>query len=463
MRGCARHLTQSETRWSIPLFRKPPNSSLVTALARAFAAGEQTVEQVVARAALTLGRRWRWLTPVARRYVEKFGSGVRPRQKQVAEFLLGDPTFKSVWNRHFEKLSVQEWLTGPNQMQPVAAAGNWKIPAIESVGALADWLSLSVEELEWLADLKGLGAKKCDARLAHYHYRLLSKKSGKLRLIESPKPRLKEMQRAILSGILNQIPVHDAAHGFVKGRSIKTFATPHVGRPVVLRMDLQDFFPSISARRIQACFRTAGYPELVADLLGGLCTNRSALAAWMNQDPDIDRNLLRETRSLYSQPHLPQGAPTSPALANICAYRVDCRLSGLAQAAGAEYTRYADDLAFSGDAAFMRGIDRFRTQAAAILLEEGFSVNHHKTRVMCHGTRQHLAGLVINRCINIERTEVDRLKAILTNCVRHGAASQNRESHPDFRASLEGRVGFVESINPAKGMKLRKIFDQIEW
>jgi len=90
-------------------------------------------------------------------------------------------------------------------------------------------------------------------------------------------------------------------------------------------------------------------------------------------------------------------------------------------------------------------------------------VNHHKTRIMRQGVRQRLAGLVINRRLNVERAEVDRLKAILTNCVRHGAASQNRAAHSDFRASIEGRVGFVESIDPARGKKLRKIFEQIEW
>jgi RNA-directed DNA polymerase len=154
---------------------------------------------------------------------------------------------------------------------------------------------------------------------------------------------------------------------------------------------------------------------------------------------------------------------TSPALANLCTYRLDCRLSGLAQAAGAEYTRYADDLAFSGGEAFDRCVERFSIHAAAILLEEGFNVNHHKTRIMRQGERQHLAGLVTNQRINVRRSEFDRLKAALTNCVRSGPESQNRDAHPSFRSHLEGSVAFVEMINPARGKRLRVIFDRIQW
>jgi len=127
------------------------------------------------------------------------------------------------------------------------------------------------------------------------------------------------------------------------------------------------------------------------------------------------------------------------------------------------YTRYADDLAFSGDEAFERCADRFAIQATAILGEEGFTVHPRKTRVMRQGVRQYLAGLVTNQRVNIVRADFDRLKAILTNCVRHGAESQNREGHPSFQLHLEGRVGFVESVNAQKGARLRMIFERIEW
>jgi len=440
-----------------------PNRLLLNALARSFLAGDATVEQIVARASQTLGRRWRWLRPVAQRYVESFAGQTRPRRADVVGFLQRDRGFKRAWSKRADELRVEEWLNTSPRMRPVEAAAGWKIPQIESVRALADWLRLSESELEWFADLKGLGARSADQRLQHFRYRILQKQSGHLRLIEAPKDYLKHIQQKILGEILDPIPAHGAVHGFVRGRSIKTFAAPHAGRRVVLRIDLKDFFPSFGGRRIQALFRTAGYPEAVAELLGGLCTNAAPRAVWKQTGFVMEPSAWREADQLYGRPHLPQGAPTSPALANLCTYRADCRLSALARASGGVYTRYADDLAFSGEDEFDSCVQRFLTRAGAILLEEGFSVQHRKTRIMRQGVRQHLAGLVANQHVNVARTDFDRLKAILTNCVRHGPVTQNRDGHPSFRRHLEGRVAFVEMINPKKGVRLRTIFDRIQW
>lgn len=348
-------------------------------------------------------------------------------------------------------------------MQPVGTAETWKHPSIESVGALAKWLGVQAGELEWFADLKGLGCRKSSPKLGHYYYRALTKGNGNIRLIEAPKLRLKELQREILTGILENIPVHPAVHGFVRARSIKTFVAPHVGRRVVLKMDLQDFFPSFRAARIQTLFRSLGYPESVADLLGGICTNVTPRRVWRRLPADVDLSRAQEARLLYSRPHLPQGAPTSPAIANVCTYRLDCRLAGFAKCVGAEYTRYADDLAFSGDEVLEKRIEPFSTHVVAILREEGFTVNHRKTRIMRQGMRQYLAGVVLNRHINVRRSDFDNLKAILTNCVRLGPDSQNRDAHPHYRSHLQGRVAFVEMVNPTKGARLRRIFEHIRW
>ena len=439
------------------------NSPLLGLLATSLLAGEPTVDQASARLAQTLGRRWRWLRPLAKRYVKAFAGHVRPHRREVTQFLRQDRGLQQARAKYRDEISIAHWLAQPQIMQPVPAAARWNIPPIESVGALAERLGMTVTDLLWLADLKGLASKIDRPLLQHYHYRVLPKPSGRIRLIEIPKPRLKDVQRHILFHILNKIPPHPATHGFVKGRSIQSFVAPHVCRRVVLRMDLRDFFPTFPAARIAAFFRTAGYPESVADLLAGLCTTAAPWNLWSKSACHLNRENLHEARDLYSKPHLPQGAPTSPALANLCTYRVDCRLSGLAKSSGAEYTRYADDLAFSGTEALGRHVDRFSVHVAAVLLEEGFSVNHRKTRIMRQGVRQRLAGIVANERMNVTRPDFDRLKATLTNCVRQGPETQNRDAHPQFRSHLEGRVGFIESINPMKGQRLRLLLDQIQW
>lgn len=454
-------LTQGATGWSTHAASFMGTPSLFVALARALLAGDQNFDGAFARAGAAMGRDWRWLRPLVRRYLKQFSGATRPRLRDVLQFLKQDEGFRYAQEKH--ALLVKTWLTASQRMQPAPAAVDWAVPAIESIGALQEWLGLDLGELEWFADLKGVASRQAEARLQHYNYKILQKRTGGIRLIEVPKARLKELQQRILRGILNKIPVHPAAHGFRKGRSIKTFAAPHAGRDVVLRMDVRDFFPSFSGARIQTFFRVAGYPEQVADLLGGICTNSVPHGVWQGYGFEADAGELREWKDLFGRPHLPQGAPTSPALASLCAYRLDCRLDGLAKSAHARYTRYADDLAFSGDEKFAKNVERFSAHVGAVLLEEGFSAHYRKTRMMRQGVRQYLVGLSINRKPNLARRDFDRLKAVLTNCVRYGPAGQNREGHPFFRMHLEGRVSFVQMVNPQKAARLRVLLEKIEW
>jgi len=438
-------------------------ADLTRAIAASILAGEPSPEGISSRLARTFGKAYRWHRSLAHRYLRVFPANTRPSRRDVLDFLKNDGNLRRNRAERRDQFIVVEWINEPFRMSPVPAAAGWDVPGIESVAALATWLRVDVNDLFWLADLKGLGSKLSRPLLAHYHYRPVTKSTGGVRLVEIPKSRLKTLQRRILAGILEKIPPHPAVHGFVKSRSIKTHANRHVGQRVVLRMDLQDFFPSFPAARISALFRIAGYPESVADLLAGLCTNPVPRKILAQMTPPMAYDNLRKARDIYERPHLPQGAPTSPLLANLCAYRMDCRLSGLANSVGAHYTRYADDLAFSGNSSFARNVERFSIHVAAILMEEGFRVNHRKTRVMRQGVRQYLAGVVANARVNIPRSDFDRLKAILTNCVRRGPDAENRDAHPQFRSHLDGRVSFVESIHEERGAKLRAIFEQIEW
>ena len=226
-------------------FRVMPFSSLLRALAASLLAGETTTEKIVDRLSHTLGRPWGWLRPLAQRYVKAVSAKTRPRQREVVQFLRRDPGLRRAWSKHAHEISIEQWLSAPAQMQPVTAAAGWDLPAIESIEELAAWFGLTVSELSWFADLKGLGYRQNSEKLHHYRYRILPKPSGEIRLIEAPKSRLRELQREVLSRILSRIPPHPAAHGFIKGRSIKTFVLPHVGQHVILRMDLKTFLSVI--------------------------------------------------------------------------------------------------------------------------------------------------------------------------------------------------------------------------
>ena len=424
------------------------------ALANAFIAGDPNPDSVVERSIQLLGRPWNWLRPLAVRYHETVAPEARPNPPlhEVVRFLQADKSFRWATKRHRKALELLEPPTVPPSMRPVAAARDWPVPQIVTAPELAAWLDLTPGQLEWFANLN-MARKNTNPRLRHYRFHVLD--ANRIRLIEAPKDRLKKLQQKILGGILDVIPPHNAVHGFHKGRSIQTFAAPHVNKLILLKMDLRDFFPSISCARVQSLFRTLGYPEPVANILGALCTNATPRDIW--------HNVPWEVQSSYRMPHLPQGAPTSPSLANLCAYRLDCRLTAFAESCGAQYTRYADDLAFSGDKDFARSADRFSIQSAAIAIEEGFTVAHRKTRIMRRSVRQHIVGLVVNELPNIRRTDFDSLKATLTNCVRYGPATQNRAAHPNFRAHLAGRIAFVKSIHSAKGAKLEKLMERIAW
>lgn len=336
---------------------------------------------------------------------------------------------------------------------PRAGAG---LPEIASPSDLADYLRLSEPHLDWFADCDGRLARPGADRFGHYTQTWLRKRRGGRRLVEAPLPRLKSLQRRILRGILDRVPVHPAAYGFVAGRNCVQAAGRHAGEAVVISLDLADFFSSVPAARVHAIFRTLGYPPAVARLLTGLTTVRTP--------QDVLAALAPAERQHWRAPHLPQGAPTSPALANLAARRLDVRLAGLARRLGATYTRYADDLTFSGDRGLgFDGARPFLEIAGEIIRDCGFRANSAKTRVMRRGRPQRVTGLSVNAHLNVPRQDYDRLKAILTNCVRHGPDSQNRTGHPAFRAHLDGRIGWVEAVNPRRGTRLRTIFDRIDW
>ena len=337
----------------------------------------------------------------------------------------------------------------------------WPVPRILNNIELANWFQTNEKLLNWLA-----APGTNDDPGKHYCFRWIRKRVGH-RLIESPKAKLKSIQRQILTGILDCIPVSNNAHGFCKDRNVKSFVADHVQRAVCLKMDLKQFFPSIRAGRVYGLFSSLGYPKPVARVLTGLCTAYASQTALKELGGMCTAG--QQLHQIYSQRHLPQGAPTSPALSNLIAYRLDRRLNEFVEEAGGRYTRYADDILFSFEEQFASDrqcknrLKRFANAVAAIAIEEGFEVNFRKTRIMFRAQRQMAAGLVINEIPNCSRAAFDQLKAILFNCVHHGPGSQNLDKDPRFQERLAGKVNWVRFVNESRGNKLLKLYEQIDW
>jgi len=393
-----------------------------------------------------------WTRQIGRELVQALEAPGEPHE--VTEAIARSRGFRVLWKKG--ALSIRVWHTPP----PAPRSSRFDVPPLATVGDVAALLELPIEKLEWLADVHGMNARAPDPRLEHYRYRWIAKRSGGARLIEAPKPALRSAQRRVLDRVLAHIPPHPAAHGFVSGRSVIEHARTHTERAIVARLDLSTFFWSVAPARLRGIFALAGYSRAVSATLTGLATTKTPFHALAAMPAGMDRF---EVRRLLGNRHLPQGAPTSGALANLACFALDRRLTGLAARFGATYTRYADDLAFSGDQGFAREIDRFLPRACAVVTEEGFAIQHRKTRVMRASTRQELCGVVVNAGTSVQRRELERLEAILVSCARHGPEAQNREHHPDFRAHLAGRVAWVAQVAPHKARRLTEWLARIEW
>ena len=441
----------------------PTPTTVATALAHAFlAAPEWTVPALVSAGADVLGARRRWLGPLVRAVVGAYHRKPADAPRELAAHIAASDPFVAAVDKAQEQRKPLR-LAFYAVADPEVRGGAFAVPEVAGLDQLARLLGLTMGELEWFADTRHLNRLAHRRSLQHYRY-VWRKRAGRTpRLLEIPGLRLRSIQRKVLCSLLAPIPLHNSAHGFVPGRSAATGAAGHTGSDVVMSLDLLSFFANVTAGKVFGALRQAGYPEAVAHRLTGLCTHvvpPRIISAMPRGGTAAERFALAQALRL---PHLPQGAPTSPALANVALRRLDSRLQGWADSFAANYTRYADDLGFSGGPSLARRADSFLRGAKRIVDDEGHALNDRKTRVRPRGTRQQITGIVVNQHLNVPRHEFDALKAILHNCVLHGPQSQNRADHTDFRAHLRGRINWVESLNPGRGVRLRRDFDKINW
>jgi RNA-directed DNA polymerase len=320
------------------------------------------------------------------------------------------------------------------------------LPIVESAEALAKSMGISVGQLKFLSYNRTI------SKTNHYKRFYIPKKTGGNRLISTPMPRLKNAQYWILENMLEKVILHDAAHGFVKKRSIVTNANPHVKAEVVINVDLKDFFPSISYTRVKGLLRKLGYSEQIATILGLICT-----------EPECDQIEL-DGQTYYAagiERYLPQGAPTSPAITNIICRKLDVRLKGIATKLNFNYTRYADDLTFSTTGDSVKNTKTLLGFIKKIIKEENFNIHPDKLRILRKGSRKEVTGIVVNDKTSINAKDLDRFRSLLFQIEKDGIEGKYWNGTPNLLASIKGYANFVSMVNPEKGKPLLERVNKI--
>ena len=275
-----------------------------------------------------------------------------------------------------------------------------------------------------------------EQRSESYRIFHIPKKSGGVRTIEAPSDELKKIQLWIKENILDKFTPSQYAKGFKKGVSIYDNALPHVGKKLVVNIDLKDFFPSIGYKEIYKIFRYIGYTDGVSKLLTKLCTN--------------------------VQDVLPQGSPASPSLSNLVSLKLDKRLSCLAESIGADYTRYADDITFSGNNSIGQYIELVRK----IINEEGYEINEDKFRLQYSFQRQEVTGLIVNTKVSVSEKLISEIENAIYYCNKYGVVNHMARMKIDkgfYKEHLYGIAYFVKMVDKEKGERYLSKLDAIDW
>src|SRR5262245_56293127 len=308
-----------------------------------------------------------------------------------------------------------------------------ELPPLDTPDQLAEALGLSVAQLRWLAYHREA------ATSIHYRRFTIPKRDVSERAIWAPMPKLKQAQRWILRNVVEKLPVHGSAHGFLPGRSTLSNAEAHANSKTILQMDVKDFFPTVTLPRLPGVSR-----KPVATLLALLCT-------------ESPREVVEHNGTTYyvalGPRCLPQGAPTSPALTNTLCQRLDRRVGGLAKKLGWRYTRYADDLTLSlpSDHSGPPRLGALLGGVRRVVEAEGFRLHPEKTRMARSGGRQKVTGLVVNGdgSPRVPRRLRRQLRAAVHN-FQKGKPFKEGES----LARLAGYAAYVCMTDPKLGAEL---------
>lgn len=285
-------------------------------------------------------------------------------------------------------------------------------------------------------DLNEISIMMATLEINYYHKAFIRKKSGGYRELYIPAVNIRLIQKWILKNILYKIPISSYANGFCKNRSILTNAQKHLNQECVINIDIKDFFTSISQQQIYRIFYYYGYTHQVSYILSRFCTVNG---------------------------YLPQGGVTSPYLSNIVCLRLDKRLGKLADKYSAVYTRYADDITFSGN----KGIRNMISVVEKIIQEENFEINHSKTRIQYSFQRQEITGLIVNSGkVHVSKKYIKKMKKEIYYCKKFGPSSHLQHENINklnYKEHMYGKAYFISMVDRDLGRKILTELDEIDW
>lgn len=352
-------------------------------------------------------------------------------------------------NEQTDRLRSAQWAALKSERPPHLGAGvsdrldfsggdeqglaQSQLPVLHTLLDLASRLDMPTGEVQWLCYHRAV------ATIDHYSRFRIPKRSGGMRTISSPKPRLRIAQSFIKTEILDRLTPSAHATGFRPGMSIVNNAEPHVAAALVVRIDIKDFFPSITFPRVRGYFESIGYNPGMATVLALLCT----------ESPRSTVEFQGQRYYVARGPRgLPQGASTSPGLANLIARGIDGRLTAWAagRPEGWRYTRYADDLIFSTDDA-NADVASLLATANTVVNGEGFTINDKKTAVMRAPHRRMVTGLVVNSDIRVSRRHMRNLRAFFHQCENRGLEAVSAAIGRDAKSVAVGHLSYVHMVN----------------
>ncbi|MDQ8011388.1 MAG: reverse transcriptase domain-containing protein [Flavobacterium nitrogenifigens] len=327
-----------------------------------------------------------------------------------------------------------------------------ELPVIFSTYHLSIILDIPFDELSYMIENPHF----------FYKYYQIKKRNGKgFRQIVSPFNTLRIIQQYINQEILSKIPVSEKANGFVKGKSILDNALPHKNKKAILNIDLLKFFDSISEHRVYGVFESLGYAKNLSVDLAKLVTV-GLPQEYLETFTQKELKAYREIVPTYSRV-LPQGAPTSPTISNLILRRLDKRLSKLSETLKVDYSRYADDITFSGELDNLPKIRLLRH----IIREEGFNINWKKVGIYRKGRKQVVTGLTVSNDVHIHRNFKKDVKKHIYGCINFGVENHLKfmqiEDKHLYKEWLLGKIYFINSIEPETAKKIMIEFNKITW